>query len=390
MLQIARQIRKQQENDTEFAELLWRAQELIEEIQEPHERARTLSELGQAFALAGLWERAETIWTEAEAIIEAMGNHRRLSEVKSALSTALAQAQQWERAEEIIHTIEGSMQQAQAKSALSTALAQAQQWERAEAIWAEVRKEIGFEIHLSALESLYHLAGDLAEVQQWERAEAIWAEAGEVSSHIGTPPYEVMYDPIRDGKREIMNLSKRGVALALAQKWEQAHAVLAKIERPIHSWRGTYFSSIQGAKIELQIELGKIFMQSQLWSKAEEVIRAITDEFIIIWMMGELGAARAQVRQWEGVEWVWASEYDLELKRYKQERRKEAVRKLVAVLAQEQHWERAKEIIDQARNVPWLRKVIIVELSKALIQTQQWKQAETMIGKIESTDDQST
>ena len=145
MLQIVKQLREQASQESEWLELLMKAGEVGQTIQDsyPQVKAEMLTALGTALAQAQQWEQASQVWAEAERVIGTIRDYEGQAFALSALGTALAQAQQWAEAERIIGTIQDSYEKFSALSALGTALAQAQQWEHASQMWAEAERITG-------------------------------------------------------------------------------------------------------------------------------------------------------------------------------------------------------------------------------------------------------
>ena len=167
---IAKQLREQAIQDSEWLELLMRAVEVVRTIQDSDLQTGALQELSTALAQAGQW-------AEAERVIGTIQDSDPQAEALNALGTALAQAGQqeqasrvWAEAERVIDTIQKSYQQAEALRVLGTALAQAGQWEHASQVWAEAERVIGLsQGSYWQAEALRALATEMANAYELEQ-----------------------------------------------------------------------------------------------------------------------------------------------------------------------------------------------------------------------------
>jgi hypothetical protein len=128
--QISEQLREQVSRESEWLEILMRAFEVAQTIQDSSRQAEALSALSTVMAQAQQW-------AEAERVIGTIQDSSQQAAALSALSTTMAQAQQWEhasqvraKAERVISTIQGSDQQAWALRYLATEMARADELEQ--------------------------------------------------------------------------------------------------------------------------------------------------------------------------------------------------------------------------------------------------------------------
>jgi len=174
--QIAKQLREQASQESEWLELLMRAGEVVRTIQDGSAQARALSELGTNLVQAEQVEQASQVWAEAEHVIGTIQDSSAQARALSELGSALAQAGQWAEAERVIGTIQNSFQQAEALSALGTAFAQTEQWVEAERVISTIqnsskqagalRNMVTMMARTDKLEQLLHLIQ-----RSWRQAE---------------------------------------------------------------------------------------------------------------------------------------------------------------------------------------------------------------------------
>ena len=241
LLQIAKQLREQENEGSEWLELLMRAADVARTIQYSIERARSLSVLGTALTQAQQW-------TEAERVIGTIPGGSWQAETSRKLGTALAQAQQWTEAERVIGTLPDRNQQAEALSVLGTALAQAQQWEHASQVWTEAERVIGtISDSNEQAKALSVLGTALAQAQQWTEAE--WV--------IG-----IIHASSEQGRA----LSTLATAMASADEFEKSLHVIQRVWRQVET-RDEALSlfSIASVFISHKPEVGVAFFDAFNW-----------------------------------------------------------------------------------------------------------------------------
>jgi tetratricopeptide (TPR) repeat protein/uncharacterized caspase-like protein len=322
-----------------------------------------IGELG-ACVRAHLWKQAQAVWPLAEAAIQ------------SNLGVMLAQTQQWERAEAAIRGIEQEEIQIGALRALVKWLIQAQQWERAGTVIYSIKRS---DIRVEELRKLWQA---LAQAEQWNLAKAIWPDAQAVIEW-------------SDRRAEVLRMI--GETLVQTGQWEQAQTVWTAAELAARNIAESY------ARAKALRVLGKTFVQTHqweralaIWSEAEAAISSIEDRNDRAAELRELSIALIEAQQWERAEALIRG-----MKPY--DYRSDALVQLGRALVQAGQWERAEVVIrnndprlvsiyiqewEQLQDIPsflWRkdRKVMGVSiLIDALIQGQQWEQAEAMIRSI--------
>jgi tetratricopeptide (TPR) repeat protein len=214
-------------------------------------------------------------------------------------------------------------------------------------------------------EALAHLGSALAQAQQWEQAHAV----------IGT---------IENIPRRAEALVDLGSALAQAQQWEQAHAVIGTIE-----------DSYNRAKA--LGDLAREMAQAQQWEQAHAVIGTIEDSYNRAWALAHLAREMAQAQQWEQAQAI--------IGRIKESsRRAWALAHLAGEMAQAQQWEQAHAVWKRAQAVistieeryeydsydyeyqaSYNRAEALAHLAGRMAQAQQWEQAQAVINTIEDS-----
>ncbi len=163
------------------AQLLERAEEAIDTIEQYDVRVCALALLGQAYAQKQLAELAEEFWLEAEKILRSdliQSSDRIDARDNSArnLARAFMQAREWDRARDIILTLQINVQ-AQALIELGAELSLASLRDEAGSEWREAREIINdIRDKNDQIRTLVKLGGAQARFQCWDDAEATWQE----------------------------------------------------------------------------------------------------------------------------------------------------------------------------------------------------------------------
>jgi tetratricopeptide (TPR) repeat protein len=354
LLQIAKQLREQSDQEKEWLALLLRAGEIARTIQDSLLRAKAVENLLTALTQAQQWD-------QAQAVIATIQSRFQRAEALRELATILTRAQQWDQAQAFIGTIQDSDLRAEALANLGSALAQAQLWDRAKAVWKEAQAVIAT-IQDSSW-ALWRLATALTQAQQWDQAQAIIAT-------------------IQDSNERAWALRDLGSALAQAQQWDQAQGVIATIhDSDRRAW----------ALQELATALAQAQQWDQaqaVWDQAQGVIATIHDSDRRAKALQELATALTQVRQWDQAQAVINT---IQHSHW----RADALVNLATALAQAQQWDQAQAVCKQAQGVigaiqhsSW-RADALVNLATALAQAQQWDQAQVVIGTIENSEKQA-
>ena len=131
LLYIAKYLKEQAWKQPESIQLLVRAQEVAQSIEDNTTCSWAFRELSNAYTQARLLDQAENL---ARSIEDQMTRDEALLD----LSTAYAQIQLWDQAEAIVHAIEDNNTRFTAFLNLGNAYVQAQLWEYAEMTWARL------------------------------------------------------------------------------------------------------------------------------------------------------------------------------------------------------------------------------------------------------------
>jgi len=201
------------------------AEKVINSIQQGHEKASALCELGQGLAQAQQKEQALRVWQQAEKVISSL---KQWSEERDRalreLGQALIHAQEWQQAEKVISSIQQGHEKASALCELGQGLAQAQQKEQALRVWQQAEKVISSLGKSEQARALCELGQTLAQAQLSEQALRIWQQAEKVISSIQWSEWD---EELAENRKRKQNLIQ---ALVLAQKWQHAEAVIGSIK----------------------------------------------------------------------------------------------------------------------------------------------------------------
>jgi len=317
LLQITEPLREQADQERDWLEILLRAGDVAQTIEDSFEQAKALLQLATSLVHAKQCDRARAVWSEAERMIATIQDSSQQAEALAQLGAALAHAQQWTQAERVIATIQHSYQQAEALAQLGAALAQAQQEQQAEAVWTQAQQVIGtIEDRDERAGALCELATALAQAQLWTQAQQV----------IGT---------IEDSFRRSAALRELAAALAQAQQEQQAEAVWTQAQQVI----GTIENSDK--RTRALRELATALAQARLWTQAQQVIGTIKDSFRRSAALRELATALAQAQLWTQAQQVIGTIED-------SFRRSAALRELALQLALEGKFEQVLRLIQHS------------------------------------------
>jgi len=184
-------------------------------------------------------------------------------------------------------------------------------------------------------ERMGSIASALAQAEQWEQAEAV-------------------IRMIEDGDQRDWALSALAERLAFAKKWEQAEVVIQIVESSLtkaetRSQAIENFLKRENALYLLAVAL----VHAQQWDRAEAVIQTV-DRYV---HHIPLGDSDQKYRAWE---------------------------LLVIMLTRAQMWDRAEAVIPMVKG-SWQQAGVARILAEELAQTQQWGRAETVIQTIEES-----
>jgi len=232
--------------------------------------------------------------------------------------------------------------------------------------------EIGRALELSATSSqmLRELLKALALAQQWERAEAVVREIDDRKSYFKA-----------EALREL------GAAFAQAQQWERAESIWGEAETLIRTFEKDW------TKANALRELGAAMAQAQQWERAEAVIRSISegdslDTIRKVEMLYELGAAFAQAQQWERAVALWTEAEALADTILLRPERAEALIKLKISLAQSRTQEGAEALWAEAEalvrtiGLSMVKTRALRELGTAYARARQWERAKSAVLRI--------
>jgi tetratricopeptide (TPR) repeat protein/ribosomal protein L37AE/L43A len=383
-MQIAEEMKRQASQESDWHELMMRAVEVAQRIEDRTAKAEALYKLGIAYVEAQELEQARRVCQEAGQVIDTIENSPARSETLRGLAIAYAQAQLWAEAERVIGMIGDGYDQEEALRALGMAYAQAQQWDQAERVIGMI------EFSFSQPQALSGLGMAYAQAQHWDQARRTWAEAERVIGMIG------------NSYLQAEALSALGSAYAEVQQWDQARRVWTEAEQAIKARAQSkvlrdlgILNAIKAhARSKVLRDLGKVYAQERSRPEAEQLIDVIQDLYWRAKVLSELGKAYAQAQQWDQAQRVWAeAERILIPDLYRQAK---VLSELGKAYAQAQQWDQAQRVWAEAEQV--IRMIdrrdeqtqALSDLVEMYLEAQQWEQAERAIDTIEYRSELAT
>jgi hypothetical protein len=413
--------------EQECLRLLIRIQELISDIEDKREKVGFYCEMGYAFTKIGQQARAEVVWIQAEATVFNVEPRNQKIDLLRQLGKALVQAEQWNRAEAVANLIEDSGIKAVALCEFGQALVKSQQWERANTSWAQIVEaalvikesqmlhELGkiliqsqqwkyVEIVIRNISNnetkiiaLQELGQALAQNHRWKQAESIWVET------------EATIQMISSDETRATALQKLGQALVESQQWERAEVVWMQLETQLQAIKDSE------KKVMAFIELIRTLVQLQLWERVtmlveqvEIIVRSFEESQEKICSLYDLSLILIWAQQWERSEAMWKETIKMtnilredyrkrlwalvELKQKVDEIEQEQIKiRYVPKLLQKdrQVFLLNEEIVAleiATKELRMKRKIEIYKRYEALMQLQQWKQAEAVILLMEESE----
>ena len=331
--------------------LFTEAEEVVQAIGDDKERANAFSRLAITLAQGGQFVKAEQIAQSIELSWER-------AEVLKHLGIALAQAGQFTKAEQIAQSIEQDQTKAEAFSQLAIALAQAERFTQAKKLIQKICSS-GTQV-----EALSQLATALIQAQQQSEAVEVFAEAREIAQTIEN--YEA----------RIEALSKLATALAHVEQKPEAVEIFAEARETAQIIE----DSRERDKILRQLSIA--LAEVKYFTDAEQVAQTVEDYRDRAETLRQLAVALAQAGQQTNALTILTEAGEIDQAIRSNGSQDQALRQLAVALAQVGQFNKAEQVA-QAIQGSENRTLVFKDLAVTLLQLGHQSEAMTFFKKAE-------
>lgn len=293
-------------------------------------QAEAFIALATALDQAGHHTQAQSIWQKAERVTASI-NHPVHDQVPAwrHLAKAFAKVHRWQEAERVLSSIEDGYWRSRTSRSLAKAFAKAHLWQEAKRITASISER---SYRMVALRSL---ARDLAKAQMWQEAEKIAASITDVTHQV------IAFHHI------VQCLANAGYQVQAQKVQQTAAKAAASID----------YASSKLEALEAFHELVPVFTQAQHWHEAERIASSFDHRYYRARAFQEVAIAATKAGRHAQAQSLWRE---------------------------------AEKIIRSDTSITALhRDSSLYGLVTALIQAQQWQEAERVIQLMPQAESQT-